>query len=98
MSKRPWPLRLDQDILDEVQKISEVTNLPQAEVIRQMVAAGVRVIKANGYKLTLPLKLELIKEEDPKNSSSSTSGSGGGAGRKKMGDALGEAAQKKAAS
>jgi|GEM_PF-4594356 len=97
-SKRPWPIRLDPDILEEVQKISEVTNLPQVEVIRQMVAAGVRVIKENGYKLTLPLKLELADEEHLKTSSSSTSASSSGAPRRKSADALGDAPQKKAAS
>ncbi len=66
MKKPPRQIRLDPDILEEVQKISEVTNLPQVEVIRQMVAAGVRVIKQNGYKITLPLRLELAKDVELK--------------------------------
>lgn len=90
MKKTPHQLRLDPDIDDEVKKIADVTGLPQIEIMRQMVTAGVKVIKANGYKLTLPLKLELAPDETPKNSSSSTLGLGGGVARKGTGDAQGE--------
>lgn len=59
MKKPPHQLRLDPETDAEVETIAKATGLPKVEVMRQMVAAGVKVIKANGYKLTLPLRLKL---------------------------------------
>ncbi|MDB6022971.1 MAG: hypothetical protein JWQ04_2828 [Pedosphaera sp.] len=59
--KNPRGIRLDPDIDEEVKKIAELTDLPESEVIRQMVGAGVRAIKKNGYKLELPLLLKVIE-------------------------------------
>lgn len=59
MKRSPARIRLDPEIEDEVKTIAEATGLSQVEVIRQMVRAGAQAIKANGYKLTLPLKLEV---------------------------------------
>lgn len=64
MKQHPKGIRLDPDVLAEVQKIAEVTGLPQTEVIRQLVSAGARAIKENGYKLPLPLVFKAY-EADP---------------------------------
>lgn len=73
MKQHPKGIRLDPDVAAEVQKISEVTGLPQTEVIRQLVNAGARAIKDNGYKLPLPLGFRAYEAEpslgSPKSSS-----------------------------
>lgn len=54
---------------EEVDKIAELTGLSQVEVMRQMVRAGCAAIKENGYKLSLPLKLEVQEEAQKKSRS-----------------------------
>lgn len=60
MKRPPRQVRLEQETDAEIKKIAEVTDLPEIEVIRQAVKAGVRAIKENGYKLPLPLQLRVV--------------------------------------
>lgn len=60
MKNNPRQLRLDDEVEKEVKEIAKLTKLPEIEIIRQMVSAGVSAIKANGYKLPLPLRLTII--------------------------------------
>jgi hypothetical protein len=71
MKRPPKQVRLDPEIESEVKKIAEVTNLTDIEIIRQMVRAGVLAIKNNGYKMELPLQLEVMADPAKKLSTSS---------------------------
>jgi hypothetical protein len=63
MKRPPKQVRLEEDVEEEIRKIAEATDLSQVEVIRQAVKAGVLAIKANNYKLTLPLRLKVVESE-----------------------------------
>lgn len=61
--KHPHQLRLDPDVDAEVKAIADETGLSQIEVIRQMVGAGAKAIKENGYKLPLPLHFKVTEKK-----------------------------------
>ena len=61
MKRPPRQVRLEEDLESEIKKIAEVTDLSQIEIIRQTIKAGVLAIKANGYKLPLPLRLQVAE-------------------------------------
>jgi len=63
VKRTPRQVRLEPETEAEIQKISEVTDLPQVEIIRQTIKAGVAAIKANNYKLPLPLSLKIVQNE-----------------------------------
>ncbi len=75
MKRPPRQVRLDEDVEAEIKKIAEVTSLSHIEIIRQTIKAGVLAIKENGYRLPLPLHLN-VAEEAPKNLSKSNLRSG----------------------
>ena len=75
MKRPPRQVRLDDDIEAEIKKIAEITSLPQIEVIRQLIKAGVFAGKDIGYQLPLPLRMKVLESERPKTSSNSTSAS-----------------------
>lgn len=62
----PVQVRLEAKIESEIEKISEITGLTKSEIIRQCAAAGAKAIAKNGYKLTLPLNLEITTQEKEK--------------------------------
>ena len=63
MKRPPRQVRLDDDIEAEVKKIADATDLPQIEIIRQMIRAGVLAIKENDYDLPLPLRLKVLSKK-----------------------------------
>jgi hypothetical protein len=71
MKQPPRQVRLEKDLEDEIKKIAEVTALPQIEIIRQVIKAGIQAVIESGGELHLPLRLKVIEREIPKASSSS---------------------------
>lgn len=51
--------RLSKDQAKKLRAISEITGLPQAQLVRTAIDALSKVWEAKGQKLTLPLEFEL---------------------------------------
>ena len=64
MKRQPKQIRLEPEMEDEVKKIAEVTGLSQSEIIRQLITAGARALKAHGYKFRVPLQVVVAPEDD----------------------------------
>ena len=69
MKRPPRQVRLEEETEAEIRKIAEITGLPQIEIIRQAVRAGVRAIRENNNELPLPLRFAVVAPT--KNSSNS---------------------------
>jgi hypothetical protein len=59
-SVRLW---LGNEELEDVAKTAERTGLKKVEVMNRMMAAAIKAVRENGYRLSLPLEFQIVEEE-----------------------------------
>lgn len=59
-------LYLKDEELEALQKLAEVLEIPQTEIMSRIMTAGIRAIREAGNRMPLPLKFEVVESPPEK--------------------------------